>query len=102
MKIEKLLDYFPATLWQKLAQEYQVDRYVKKLEGKQVCLFLMYAMLKGKTLTLRTLEEYYGSSIFQTYAGWSRDEIEDRLTTHRDILSKYEKIVKIQKKATFC
>ncbi len=87
LKIEKLLDYFPSTIWEQLSQEYQIDKYVKKLTGKQVCLLLMYAMLKGKTVTLRTLEEYYGSSIFQTYAGVvsgssiDHSSIADRLAT---------------------
>jgi hypothetical protein len=87
LKIEKLLDYFPSTLWEALSQEYPVDKYVKKLTGKQVCLLLMYAMLKGKTMTLRTLEAYYGCSIFQTNAGVARgasidhSSIADRLAT---------------------
>jgi hypothetical protein len=87
LKIEKLLDYFPTSLWESLSQAYPVDKYVKKLTGKQVCLLLIYAMLKGKTTTLRTLEEYYGSSIFQTYAGVAQgssidqSSIADRLAT---------------------
>jgi TusA-related sulfurtransferase len=87
LKIEKLLDYFPTSLWQELAQEYQVDKYTKKLEGKQVCLLLIYAMLKGRNTTLRTLEAYYCCSIFQTYAGVApgtsidHSSIADRLAT---------------------
>jgi hypothetical protein len=63
-----------------------VDKHVKKLKGKDVCLLVLYAMFQGKTTNLRTLETYYGSSVFQTYADIrqgsqiAHSSIADRLT----------------------
>lgn len=86
LKIADLLNYFPSSVWESLAQEYAVDKHVKKLKGKDVCLLVLYAMFQGKTTSLRTLETYYGSSVFQTYAGIRQgsqidhSSIADRLT----------------------
>lgn len=56
MRVRNLIKLLPRDLFSFLSKKYNVDHKVKKLEGHQVFLLLLYSMFSEKAISLRKLK----------------------------------------------
>jgi len=63
--VRELLDLIPEDLLDHLAEETNVDHQTKKLYGRNVFNLLLYGLLDGERVGLRTLQDFYNSRHFK-------------------------------------
>lgn len=63
--VRELLDLIPEDLLDHLAEETKVDHQTKKLYGRNVFNLLLYGLLDGERVGLRTLQDFYNSRHFK-------------------------------------
>jgi hypothetical protein len=63
--VRELLDLIPEDLLDHLAEETNVDHQTKKLYGRNVFNLLLYGLLDGERVGLRTLQDFYNSRYFK-------------------------------------
>lgn len=63
--VRELLDLIPEDLLDHLAEETKVDHQTKKLYGRNVFNLLLYGLLDGERVGLRTLQDFYNSRYFK-------------------------------------
>ena len=68
MKASEILSYISKTELEKLAIEYKVDHQSKKLEGVIMFQLLLISIVSEKRNSLRVMEEFYSSILFQKIA----------------------------------
>ena len=64
--VEELLKLIPEELLLDLAVETKVDYQVKKLYGRNVFNLLLYGLIRGERVGLRSLEDFYNSRKFKS------------------------------------
>ena len=63
--VSELLELIPEDLLDHLAEETNVDHQAKKLYGRNVFYLLLYGLLDGERVGLRTLQDFYNSRHFK-------------------------------------
>jgi len=63
--VSELLELIPEDLLDHLAEETNVDHQAKKLYGRNVFNLLLYGLLDGERVGLRTLQDFYNSRYFK-------------------------------------
>jgi len=63
--VSELLKLIPEDLLDHLAEETKVDHQAKKLYGRNVFNLLLYGLLDGERVGLRTLQDFYNSRHFK-------------------------------------
>jgi transposase len=63
--VSELLELIPDDLLDHLAEETNVDYQAKKLFGRNVFNLLLYGLLDGERVGLRTLQDFYNSHYFK-------------------------------------
>lgn len=63
--VSELLELIPEDLLDHLAEETNVDHQAKKLYGRNVFNLLLYGLLDGERVGLRTLQDFYNSRHFK-------------------------------------
>jgi hypothetical protein len=63
--VKDLLELIPEDLLDHLAEETNVDHQAKKLYGRNVFNLLLYGLLDGERVGLRTLQDFYNSRHFK-------------------------------------
>ena len=63
--VRELLKLIPEDLLDHLAEETNVDHQAKKLYGRNVFNLLLYGLLDGERVGLRTLQDFYNSRYFK-------------------------------------
>jgi len=63
--VSELLELIPEDLLDHLAEETKVDHQAKKLYGRNVFNLLLYGLLDGDRVGLRTLQDFYNSRHFK-------------------------------------
>ena len=63
--VSDLLKLIPDDLLLDLAAETKVDYQVKKLYGRNIFNLLLYGLLNGERVGLRSLEDFYNSKKFK-------------------------------------
>lgn len=101
--VKTLLGYLPDSLIERLCVEHNVDKQVKKLEGKIVFKLLLYGVLSSSQLSLNVLISLFDKIGFRSLIGVDKDfitkrnSLSDRLISlNSDFLkSLFEESVKI-------
>ena len=101
--VKTLLGYLPDSLIERLCVEHNVDKQVKKLEGKIVFKLLLYSVLSSSQLSLNVLISLFDKIGFRSLIGVDKDfitkrnSLSDRLISlNSDFLkSLFEESVKI-------
>ena len=101
--VKTLLGYLPDSLIERLCVEHNVDKQVKKLEGKIVFKLLLYGVLSSSNLSLNVLISLFDKIGFRSLIGVDKDfstkrnSLADRLVSlNSDFLkSLFEESVKI-------
>ena len=75
MKASEILSYISKTELEKLAIEYKVDHQSKKLEGVIMFQLLLISIVSEKRNSLRVMEEFYSSILFQKKSEQANREI---------------------------
>lgn len=63
--VSELLELIPEYLLDHLAEQTNVDHQDKKLYGRKVFYLLLYGLLDGERVGLRTLQDFYNSRHFK-------------------------------------
>jgi len=87
ISVKNLLNYIPQEVLACLSIETQVDRQVKKLQGKVVFQLLLYSLLNTNRLSLNVAVQYYQSTLFKRYTGLEQSVYELKRNTLSDRLS---------------
>lgn len=80
--VKTLLGYLPDSLIERLSVEHNVDKQVKKLEGKIVFKLLLYGVLSSSQLSLNVLISLFDKIGFRSLIGVDKD-----FTTKRNSLA---------------
>lgn len=78
VSVKTLLGYLPDSLLENLSIEHQVDKQVKKLEGKIVFKLLLYGVLSSSQLSLNVLISLFDKIGFRSLIGVDNDFITKR------------------------
>lgn len=76
--VKTLLGYLPDSLIERLCVEHNVDKQVKKLEGKIVFKLLLYGVLSSSQLSLNVLISLFDKIGFRSLIGVDKDFITKR------------------------
>jgi Transposase DDE domain len=82
VSVKTILGYLPDSLLSNLSIEHQVDRQVKKLEGKIVFKLLLYGVLSSSQLSLNVLISLFDKLGFRSLIG-----VNNEFTTKRNSLA---------------
>jgi hypothetical protein len=82
ISVKTLLGYLPDSLLENLSIEHQVDKQVKKLEGKIVFKLLLYGVLSSSQLSLNVLISLFDKVGFRSLIG-----VDNNFTTKRNSLA---------------
>jgi len=87
MKVSEIISLIPKEYLEQLSLELGVNKYAKKLKAEVMFSLLLYSLLEGKRVSLRTISDTYKSLGYQVFSADStggtiaKSSLSDRLRT---------------------